>query len=175
MIIWGHYNIPSELAHNGRIQKILRSWNKAPSSHFICWIRGSLKSNAPRQSLAHIDLTWRSLPSASKFRNVRLTNCCTLKYFNALTNLRARFKIKTKPVTNIFHPSPPTESVPTSSSISTSQALRVHLEVLENIITQTLKISGEDLKSPGSPLCGDQMTNVHADKVMILLVFSFNG
>jgi len=93
--------------------------------------------------------------------------------FDAFPDLRARFKDKIKPVTNIFPiPVHQTEQYPLPAMHIDESSLEGTLGVLENIITKTLKLSGEDLKKHGIILCaGDQLTMSLLDKVIILPSF----
>ena len=94
---------------------------------------------------------------------------------DAFPDLRDRFKDKIKPVTNILPiPVHRTEQYPLPAMHIDESSLEGTLKVLEDIITKTLKLSGDDLEKHGIILCaGDQLTLSLLDKVIFIFLCLF--
>ena len=92
--------------------------------------------------------------------------------FDAFPALRDRFKDKIKPVPDILSiPVHQTEQFPLPTMHIDESSLEGTLQVLNEIITKTLKLSGDGLVAHGIILCaGDQLTMSLLDKVR----WSFN-
>jgi hypothetical protein len=83
--------------------------------------------------------------------------------FDAFPDLRDRFKDKIKPVPDVL-------SIPLPAMHIDESSLEGTLEVLNEIITKTLRLSGDGLASHSIILCaGDQLTMSLLDKVMCFL------
>jgi hypothetical protein len=87
--------------------------------------------------------------------------------FDAFPELCNRFKDKIKPVSNILPiPVHQTKQFPLPAMHTDESSLEGTLQVLSDIITKTLKLSGDSLEKHGIILCaGDQLTMSLLDKV----------
>ena len=89
--------------------------------------------------------------------------------FDAFPNLRDKFKDKIKPVPSILPvPVHQTEQYPLPAMHIDESSLEGTLQVLNEIITKTLRLSGDGLAKHGIILCaGDQLTMSLLDKVTL--------
>jgi len=91
--------------------------------------------------------------------------------FDAFPDLRKRFKGQIHPPCDILPiPVHKTEQYPLPAMHIDESSLEGTLKVLDNIITKTLKLSGEGLEKHGVILCaGDQLTMSLLDKVAVVM------
>jgi len=97
--------------------------------------------------------------------------------FDAFPELRTRFKDQIKPVANILPiPVHQTEQFLLPAMHTDESSLEGTLQVLSDIITKTLKFSGDGLEKHGIILCaGDQLTMSLLDKVRLISGVYYNS
>jgi hypothetical protein len=119
------------------------------------------------------------LPSPRQVQELEAEQCWHIEdiLFDAFPELRTWFKDQIKPVSNIFPiPVHQTEQFPLPAMHTDESSLEGTLQVLSDIITKTLKLSGDGLEKHGIILCaGDQLTMSLLDKVRLITGVYYNS
>jgi hypothetical protein len=179
MIIWDNLNIAFRVSEQWKDSK--DHFNNGTTATLIPLYNvefGGIPLNSkpcrdncrPIVDFTHEDL----LPSRQELEAEQLWHIEDI-LLDAFPDLRDRFKDKIKPVTNILPiPVHRTEQYPLPAMHIDESSLESTLKVLEDIITKTLKLLGDDLEKHGVILCaGDQLTLSLLDKVIFIFPFLF--